>query len=225
MAMLHALASRHSKRAIWWFHGARNRSEHPFATESRELLSSLPNAQSHIMYSRPETGDCPGRNFDAVGRLTVAALDHFGVPREADFWLCGPAGFLTDFISSLKDWGAEPWRIHSETFGPGQGFTPGIVAPKSPEPPRSVPGSGPQVSFVRSGVIGAWDGKFQSLLELAEACRVPVAWSCRTGVCHSCESALIGGSIEYDPEPLEPAAEGNILICCSKPKRDVEIDL
>jgi ferredoxin-NADP reductase/MOSC domain-containing protein YiiM/ferredoxin len=225
MAMLHASASRHSERAIWWLHGARNRSEHAFALESRQLLSSLRNARSHIMYSRPDPGDRPGRDFDAVGRFTVPTLDHLGVPREADFYICGPTSFLAGFSTSLKEWGVEPRSIHSEAFGPGEGFTPGIAAPTTPEPPRSVAGAGPQVSFVRSGVTGAWSGQFQSLLELAEACRVPVGWSCRTGVCHSCESALVGGSIEYEPEPLDPPAEGNILICCSRPKGDVEIDL
>ena len=225
MAMLHALASRHSERAVWWLHGARNHSEHAFARESRELLSSLPNARRCIMYSQPGSGDSPGRDFDAVGRLTQCVLDQLGVPREADFYICGPASFLSDFSASLKEWGVEPRNIHCEAFGPGQGFTPGIAAPKSPEPPRSVSGSGPHVSFVRSGVIGAWDGRFQSLLELAEACRVPVGWSCRTGVCHSCESSLVSGLIDYEPEPLDPPAEGNILVCCSRPKGDVEIDL
>ncbi len=226
MAMLHALASAHSNRAVWWLHGARNSSEHPFAAESRQLLSSLPNAHSQIMYSRPDPGDHLGSDFDAVGRFTIPVLDQLGVPREADFYICGPTGFLTGFTTSLKEWGVAPQQIHWEAFGPGEGFTPGIATPKSPEPPRSVLGSGPTVSFVRSGVTGAWGGgQFQSLLELAEACRVPVGWSCRTGVCHSCESALVAGSVAYNPEPLDPPAEGNILICCSTPKGDIEIDL
>jgi len=225
LAMLHALASRHSERAVWWLHGARNRSEHAFALETRELLSSLPNARGYIMYSRPDPEDRPGHDFDAVGRLTVPTIDRLGVPREAEFHLCGPASFLAGFTISLKEWGVEPRQIHSEAFGPGQGFTPGIAAPKTPEPPRSVPGPGPQVSFVRSGVTGAWNGQFQSILELAEACRVPVGWSCRTGVCHSCESALVSGVIEYEPKPLDSPAEGNILICCSRPNGNVEIDL
>jgi ferredoxin-NADP reductase/MOSC domain-containing protein YiiM/ferredoxin len=225
MAMLHALASRHSERAVWWVHGARNRSEHAFARESHELLSSLPNARAYVMYSRPDAGDRPGLDFDAPGRLSVPALERLGVPREADYYVCGPASFLAGFGSSLKAWGVDLRHIHTETFGPGEGFTPGIVAGKSPEPPRSLAGPGPRVSFVRSGVTGAWSGQFQNLLELAEACRVPVGWSCRTGVCHSCESALVSGSVQYEPEPLDPPAEGNILICCARPHGDVEIDL
>jgi ferredoxin len=44
-----------------------------------------------------------------------------------------------------------------------------------------------------------------------------VRWSCRTGVCHTCESGLLGGSVRYDPEPLETPGDGNVLICCSRP--------
>ena len=54
---------------------------------------------------------------------------------------------------------------------------------------------------------------------------VPVRWSCRTGVCHTCECGLISGSVMYDPEPLEPPAAGNLLICCSRPQEDVVIDM
>src|SRR5262249_44590415 len=143
MAMLHALASQHSERAVWWLHGARNRSEHAFAIESRKLLSSLRNARSYIMYSRPEPDDDPGRDYAAAGRWAVPILDQLGVPREADFYICGPASFLAGFRTSLREWGVDPRQIYSEAFGPGEGFTPGIAAPKSPEPPRSVTGSGP----------------------------------------------------------------------------------
>lgn len=36
---------------------------------------------------------------------------------------------------------------------------------------------------------------------------------------------MISGSVKYDPEPLEPAAAGNLLICCSRPQEDVVIDI
>jgi ferredoxin len=65
----------------------------------------------------------------------------------------------------------------------------------------------------------------QSLLELAEACDVPVRWSCRTGVCHTCEVALIAGGVSYHPDPLELPAIGSLLTCCAQPVEDVVIDL
>jgi ferredoxin-NADP reductase/MOSC domain-containing protein YiiM len=226
MAMLHALVSQHDESTIWWLHGARNRSEHPFAEESRRLVASLAHARQYIAYSKPATGDQLGQDFDAVGHLSVATLEQLGVPQAADFYLCGPAGFLADFIAGLKTWGVNPRRIHSEVFGPGESITPGIAMSKaSPVPPKSIPGPGPQVSFVRSGVTASWNPQFQSLLELAEAANVPVAWSCRTGVCHTCECGLVGGTVAYQPDPLEPPAQGNLLICCSRPDGDVEIDL
>jgi ferredoxin len=88
------------------------------------------------------------------------------------------------------------------------------------------PIAGPLVSFARSGVAAHWKASaYQSILELAEACDVPVRWSCRTGVCHSCESSLVSGAVVYAPDPLDQPAEGNVLVCCSQPVGDVVIDL
>jgi ferredoxin len=81
------------------------------------------------------------------------------------------------------------------------------------------------VSFARSGLTAAWDPSYASLLELAEACQVPVRWSCRTGVCHTCESGLLAGTVGYSPDPVEPPGQGNLLICCSQPHTDLVIDL
>jgi ferredoxin len=54
---------------------------------------------------------------------------------------------------------------------------------------------------------------------------VPVRWSCRTGVCHSCETTLLAGAVDYDPDPVEPPAEGSTLICCSRPRAGLVLDL
>jgi len=226
--MLHALAAEASPREVWWLFGARNRDEHPFAQESRRSLQSLLHSRSYILYSRPGPQDQPGLDFDAPGHLNVTVLKEIGVPREADFYLCGPSAFLQDLTSGLAAWGVTSDRVHTEIFGPGASSTPGVVddAPSlPPHLPAGSPGTGPLVSFARSGLIVHWDPAFQSLLELAEACDVPVRWSCRTGVCHSCESGLIAGSVSYQPEPLERPADGTLLICCSQPQDEVMLDL
>lgn len=227
LAMLHALASERSRRGVWWLFGARNRDDHPFAEEVRSLLGSLPGGRSHVRYSRPRAEDRLGVDYDVAGRLTAAALEDLGVPRDADFYLCGPPGFLRDLTSGLAASGIAPTRIHTEVFGPGDSSTPGIAAVREqpPHPPAGPPGPGPLVSFGRSGLAVPWSASHRTLLELAEACDVPVRWSCRTGVCHSCQTALLSGSVTYDPEPLEPPAAGAVLICCSRPSEDVAIDL
>jgi ferredoxin-NADP reductase/MOSC domain-containing protein YiiM len=227
MAMLHALASQSSPRPVWWTYGTRNGPDHPFAREARDLLARLPHARSHVQYSRPDATDRLGVDYDAAGRLSVAVLEKLGVPRESDFYLCGPAGFLEEFTAGLDGWGATRDHIHTEIFGSGKPITPGIKdAPRRlPHAPAGSPGEGPRISFARAGLTVSWDPRFQSVLELAEACDVPVRWSCRTGVCHTCECGLISGSVEYDSEPLEPPAAGNLLICCSRPREDLVIDI
>jgi ferredoxin-NADP reductase/MOSC domain-containing protein YiiM len=227
LAMLHALAAEPSARRVWWLHGARSGSEHPFAAEARLLLQSLPHGRSYVQYSQPRPGDRPGTNFDEPGRLDIGALERFGVGLDADFYLCGPTAFLRDFASGLAARGVAAERVHTETFGPGEPGTPGIAqaARRSPHPLAGMPGPGPHVSFARSGLEVSWDPAFKSLLELAEAFDVPVQWGCRTGVCHSCESALIAGAVSYDPEPVELPADGNLLTCCSRPRGGVILDL
>jgi ferredoxin-NADP reductase/MOSC domain-containing protein YiiM len=227
MAMLHALAAQTSPRPFWWIYGARNRMDHPFAQEVRDLLTKLPHARSYVQYSRPDAADQQGADFDAAGRLTAAILETLGVPSESDFYLCGPPAFLEDFKAGLAGWGVAPDRVHTEIFSSGKSMTPGVKkAPRlRPHAPDGSPGKGPSISFARAGLTVSWDSKFQSLLELAEACDVPVRWSCRTGVCHTCECGLIAGSVEYNPEPLEPPATGNLLICCSRPREDLVIDI
>jgi ferredoxin-NADP reductase/MOSC domain-containing protein YiiM len=227
LAMLHSLASAASRREVWWIYGARNRAEHPFARESRGLLQTLVNCRSHIVYSKPDSGDEPGVDYDSVGHVDATLLDRLGVTRDADFYLCGPPSFLKQLTEGLENLGVDSTRVYSEVFGPEAPITPGI-ARSSHAPvhaPAGQPGAGPQISFTRSGLTIPWDSRFSSLLEFAEACDVPVQWSCRTGVCHTCECALIGGVVQYRPDPLEAPATGNVLICCSKPSGDVEIDL
>ena len=227
LAMLHSLSSAASRREVWWIYGARNRAEHPFAKESRGLLKSLVNSRSHIVYSKPDSEDEPGVDYDSVGHVDAPLLDQLGVTRDADFYLCGPPSFLRDLTVGLKIWGADSARIHTEVFGPEAPIKPGIARSSRPpvHPPAGEPGTGPQISFTRSGLSVFWDSRFSSLLELAEACDVPVRWACRTGVCHTCECEMIGGSVRYQPDPLEPPAAGNVLICCSTPSGDVEVDL
>jgi ferredoxin-NADP reductase/MOSC domain-containing protein YiiM len=227
MAMLHALAAQASPRPVWWIYGARNGLDHPFAPEARDLVAKLPHARSHVQYSRPEATDRLGVDFDATGRLTVTVLERLGVPRETDFYLCGPPAFLEDFTTGLGNWGVARDRVHTEIFGSGHSITPGVkTAPRRlPHAPPGSPGNGPTISFARAGLTVSWDPRFQSLLELAEACDVPVRWACRTGVCHTCECGLISGSVKYDPEPLEPPAAENLLTCCSRPEEDLVIDI
>jgi len=226
LAMLYALAG--STRQVLWLHAARDREHHPFASEVRRLMSALSHGRSYVCYSRPGPRDRIGEDFDAPGRLSQSVLDAVGLPREADVYLCGPVRFMTDMKAALAACGVAPRRVHVEIFNGSESRTPGIVgaATRAPHPPNDDADSGPLVSFARSGIAAHWNASaYRSILELAEACDVPVRWACRTGVCHTCESGLVSGGIAYDPQPLDKPADGNCLVCCSQPNGDVVIDL
>jgi ferredoxin-NADP reductase len=228
LAMLQALAASQATRPVLWLHAARDRKHHPFAAEVRRLIPALAHGRSYVCYSRPGTQDRMGEDFDASGHLSQSVFDEVGLPGEADVYLCGPARFMTEMKEALAAYGTAPERIHLEIFNGGESRTPGIVGAvtRAPHPPSDDADTGVLVSFARSGVAAHWKpSAYQSILELAEACDVPVRWACRSGVCHNCESGLVSGAIAYEPEPLDMPADGNILICCSRPRGDVVIDL
>jgi ferredoxin-NADP reductase len=228
LAMLYAMSSARSTRPVLWLHAARDGKHFPFAAEVRRLVSGLAHGRSYVCFSRPEATDRRGADFDAAGYLSRAMFDNAGLTPDADVYLCGPSPFMADMRTALAELGVSPHRIHIEIFNGGESSTPGVTGAvtKPPHPPPLDLETGPLVSFARSGIAAHWNpSAYQSLLELAEACDVPVRWACRTGVCHNCEGGLVSGEVAYEPQPLDLPATGNLLICCSRPVGDIVIDL
>ena len=227
LAMLHALAATGSGRDIWWLHGARSRAEESFAAESRSLLTAVASGHRHICYSRPGPGDVRGRDYQTLGRLSAPVLAALDIPRNADAYICGPAAFMAEVSAALVAMGVDGARIRTEIFGAAPALTPGIApaAARPPHPPAGEQADGPLVAFARSGLTVRWAPRYGSLLELAEACDVPVRWACRTGVCHTCETGLLSGTVSYAPDPVDDPADGSALICSSQPGGDLVLDL
>ncbi|MFE7749799.1 MOSC domain-containing protein [Streptomyces sp. NPDC057428] len=228
LAMLHALAREQSQRPVWWLHGAHDSTEHPFAAEARRLLQGIPDAHAKVFYSEPSGADRAGKDYDEAGRLSAERIRGLALPESADVYICGPVAFMSEASKALGEAGIDPSSVHTETFGSGAALTPGVTQPgagPAPHQPEGMPQDGTPVSFARSGLSVRWGKDHGSLLELAEACDVPVRWSCRTGVCHTCELGLLAGAVAYEPEPVESPAQGNVLICCSTPSEPVVLDL
>jgi ferredoxin-NADP reductase/MOSC domain-containing protein YiiM/ferredoxin len=229
LAMLYELAASQSGRPVLWFYQARDRQHHPFAAEVRRLMAGITNGRSYVSYSRPGPDDRIGEDFDNEGHLSRSVFETIGVSTDAVVYLCGPNRFMADMKEALSMLGVAHERVFVELFTGSESMMPGVVDEKTkrlPHPPDHDADTGALVSFARSGIAAHWNASaYGSLLELAEACDVPVRWSCRTGVCHNCESGLVSGDVAYDPEPLDTPAAGNLLVCCSRPIRDVVIDL
>jgi ferredoxin-NADP reductase/MOSC domain-containing protein YiiM/ferredoxin len=230
LAMLYQLAASGSRRRVWWLQGARNSGDLLFVDEVRELLARLPDARSRICFSRPLPGDRLDVDYTDAGRISATVIRSLGLPSEAAAYVCGPTAFMDDMVQALTDSGLDPVHVRTEAFGALAGMTPGVVSGVSGRAPHLPEGLGDRpvrasVAFSRSGLTVPWRDGGPTLLELAEACDVPVRWSCRTGVCHNCETAALSGTVAYDPEPVEAPASGNVLLCCSRPESDVVLDL
>jgi ferredoxin-NADP reductase/MOSC domain-containing protein YiiM len=215
LAMLHALAADRSEREVWWIHGARGPREHPLAAEAHALLARLPHAREHVFYST------------TAGRLSKDKLLVLDPPADASAYVCGPASFMTDMQDALAAAGVDPARIHTELFGALPSINPGLTGRtrRAPHPPPGPPGTGPLVTFARSGLTVPFPDGQRSVLELADACDVRTRWSCRSGVCRTCTTPLLSGDVGYAPDPLEPPADGEVLICCAQPRGDIVLDI
>ena len=227
LAMLHALASEHATRTVWWLHGARNHREHAFGNEVDELLAALPDGHRLVAYSQPATADAPDGGHDLSGRVDLTVLKQAGIPKDGDYYLCGPDGFMHAMGAALAAHGVAPERIATEIFGAVTVHCSGMVKPggRAPHPPDGPAGNGPSVNFSRSNLEVPWDDRYPSLLDLAEACDVPVAFGCRNGTCHNCESGLLDGEVTYEIEPLEPPPDGRVLVCSTRPSSELTLDL
>jgi ferredoxin-NADP reductase/MOSC domain-containing protein YiiM len=227
LSILHALVDTQSDRPVWWLHCARSGAEHSFAGEARQLLRRLPGSRSEVFYSQPTRADRIEFDYSRGGHVAADTLEELQLPRDAAVFLCGPVSFMDDLTEALAAYGLDRHSIHTETFGARAGITPGIAAASAtpPHQPKGPAGDGPIVQFARSGISAPWSRSYGSLLEFAEACDIPTQWSCRTGVCHTCETGLLAGQVIDDPEPLEPPASGNCLLCIAKPSEPTVLDL
>jgi ferredoxin-NADP reductase/MOSC domain-containing protein YiiM len=226
LAMLHQLAAAKNTREVWWIHTARDAHQDAFADEARGLLDSLPRAHERIFYTSADA-DRPATGAVTRGRPTLAALSALGLPSDACAYICGPASFMNDMCDALAAIGIAPDGVHTELFGALAAINPGRtdVRRETPHPPPGPAGTGPQITFARSGLTVRWANQHGSLLELADSCDVPTRYSCRTGVCHTCITPLLSGDVAYSPDPLDPPGDGTVLICCARPDTDVVLDM
>jgi ferredoxin len=204
---------------------ARTVDDRPFAEESLALIRKLSSARAHIFYTAADTSSAqplPGE-FVHFGRPTSGALAEAGVTDGADAYVCGPAGFMAAMADLLGEIGLGHEQIHSEAFGAST--TPGAGTSIPAHSPPGEPGNGPEITFAHSGLIAPFSDRYHNLLEFVEACDVPVHWSCRTGVCQSCRTPMIAGSVDYNPQPLDPPGNTEVLLCCAQPTSAVVLDL
>lgn len=232
MSMLHRLVAS-SRRRVFFIHACENGKAHAFADEVLALAAQREGVSVHFCYREPTAADRASNRFHSeglIGREQVQAL----LPLDDyDFYLCGPSPFMQANWRLLRDLGVDKQRIHYEFFGPATVLEaevrdepdPPIVPPVS-EPDGDIPyAPDAQVCFMPSGTKMAWNDGCESLLELAEQAGLNPDFNCRAGLCNTCMSTLVSGEVDYFEPPLDEPQQGRVLLCCSRPRGPVVIEL
>jgi ferredoxin-NADP reductase/phenylpropionate dioxygenase-like ring-hydroxylating dioxygenase large terminal subunit len=204
-------------RSIHFIHGTQNGRVHAFRKHISQLAAEHPDMSVHFCYSQAASSDRRHLDYDSDGHVTIDLLKRFGPPGEFDFYLCGPSLFMNSLYSGLTGIGVLPERIHYESFGPGTVLRPEIPK-KSAAPVNGTRPSAVRVRFMRSAAEATWQSGNGTLLEFAEESGLAPAFGCRSGICGSCKTRIIGGNVDYREEPLAPRAHDEVLLCCSVPR-------
>ncbi len=141
-------------------------------------------------------------------------------PMYCRFYICGPDAFQKSVVDILERMGAPEEQIHLETFKPTDAdvsadFAKAVVRFTT----RQDAGEATQVSQ------SVWEPEDNlSLLETAERNGLTPAFGCRSGTCGLCSASLENGEVVYSRKPSVDVPDGKVLLCCTYPKGDVEID-
>jgi len=121
LGMLAHVARQQPERTIHFAHAARDRHVHAMNDWLRTMAAKHHALQLEIYYEQVGEADVQGVHYDRQGRMDAGAIAAQGHLAEADYYLCGPRGFMTAQMSLLKQAGVPDHRIHAEFFGASMG--------------------------------------------------------------------------------------------------------
>jgi hypothetical protein len=219
LCMLNAVIESGQRREVWFFFGARNRSEHIQKEYLEKIAAEHENVRLHICYSRPGSDDVHGKDYQHAERVSVEVFKRVLPSNNFDYFICGPGALMKSVTDGLKEWGVPEKNVFFEAFGPA-------TVKKAAAPVPISPTAAPlKVSFSKSGKVVQWDAPAGSLLDLAEANGIKIEAGCRAGNCGTCTVAIKAGSVEFLAEHHgAQMEEGSCLSCICRPKCDLVVD-
>ncbi len=211
ISMAKAVTRLHPQRPVWFLHGARDGSFHAFRDEVSAIAEQNPNLTIHYAYSRPRAEDAG--HHHSVGYIDTALIQSL-VMLEAEYFLCGSPPFMESIRTGLKEAGVPESRVFFEMFTKASKAV-------SDRPIAEVNGDNVETAaivFAQSNRTITWQADSDSLLEFAEANGLNPPYSCRQGICGTCECKILEGEVTYQTTPTATVEEGSVLICIAKPK-------
>ena len=173
--------------------------------------------------------DTMGEDFDAAGHLSRSVFDEVGVPREADVYLCGPTRFMADMKEALASLGRgagadsrrtlQRQRVDDSRCRRRRDASAASARRTTPTPVRwcrSRAAASPRTGRHRP-TRASWSWPRRATSRSAGRAGPVCVTTVRAG--------WFRARSPTDPEPLDKPADGNLLVCCSQPIRDVVIDL
>ncbi len=218
MSMARAHQDLGGEADILFLHSARSPADLIF----RDELAQMSRERPALRVVQICENDAPGETWAGErGRLDGAMLASLApdlLTREA--FLCGPAPYMASVRALLEEAGFDPGRLHAESFDFAD-----LAAPEAPA--ETAPAAeGFKVTFARTGrtITCAADG-FVLAAARREGLRLPA--SCTRGMCGTCKSRLISGTVAMTHAGgirQREIDQGLVLLCCSRPTSDLVVD-
>ncbi|HEV7322966.1 MAG TPA: FAD-binding oxidoreductase [Ensifer sp.] len=228
VSMLNILA-RESDRPVWFIHACDNAAVHALREEVESLAALRPGIAIHFCYRFAEGADLEAARCHSAGFLTRDTLQSLLPLDDYEIYMCGPPPFMQALFGILTGLGVRKERIAYEFFGPASLLSEaGQTAARPMTAAVAQPTAdtdGPRIVLKKSGRSLAWDGTSDSILAFLEAQGIEPEFSCRAGVCGTCEQGLVSGEVDYFEEPLDEVPPDRVLLCCTKPKSSIVLDL
>ncbi|MFK0570629.1 NO-inducible flavohemoprotein [Endozoicomonas sp.] len=115
LSMLNSLVNSSSQQPIIYVHSAVSSEVHAFADHVNNMADKHDNIQQVLFYDRPSES-CHGHDYEGKTNL-VLIRNTIDIP-EAQYYFCGPQGYMEMVNTTLQSWGVTEDRIHYEVFGP-----------------------------------------------------------------------------------------------------------
>ncbi|MBD2308684.1 2Fe-2S iron-sulfur cluster binding domain-containing protein [Chroococcidiopsis sp. FACHB-1243] len=212
LSMVKACSRLNPNRPIWFLHGARDGRFHAFRDEVLAIAPQNLNLHVHFCYSRPRVED--EGHYHGIGYVDAALVKSL-VRQEAEYFLCGSPAFLESLMAGLQESGVASSSILFESFGKPMKATSEKQLPTASGDEEV---AAAEIVFAKSGKTLTWHEGEGTILEFAEANDLDPAYSCRAGICGTCQCKIQAGEVTYQEAPTAEIDEGTVLICISKPK-------
>ncbi|MFB9375865.1 FAD-binding oxidoreductase [Kineococcus gynurae] len=234
MSMTRTLVDLGADVDVVFVHSART----PVDIVFRSELAGLPTQYPSVRVVNVCAEDAPGevwhghRGFLTIDLLKEIAPDLF----EREVFVCGPPPYMKAIRTALADAGFDMAHHHEESFdfstvqAAKTAEVPETTEPLVPVEPvggEAAATDGFTISMVKSGRTFLC-GPDEFILDAAFRAGISPPSSCSQGMCGTCKTVKLSGEVDMQHNggirPREVAA-GKVLICCSKPLQDVELEL